>query len=95
MLEKPYDFCYEQALEKRTLKNVIVVLILQGFSFAYNNNHCKQMAVAISITTSPCEGELHFVGRGREGRLLKFPYSYDTWIYSHGAFSCYSESTEI
>ena len=94
MLEKPYDFCYEKSLEKRALKNKMVVLILQGFSLACNNNHCKQMAVAIGITTSPCEGELHFVGR-EEGRLLKFPYSHGTWIYSHGAFSCYSESSEI
>ena len=94
MLEKPYDFCCEKALEKRALKNKIVVLILEGFSLARNNNHCKQMAFAIGITTSPCEGELHFVGRGR-GKLLKFPYSHGTWIYSHGGFSCYSESSEI
>ena len=53
-----------------------MVLILQGCSLVYSNDYCEQMAAKIGITTSSCEGKLHFVGRGGEGRLLAFPYGH-------------------
>ena len=49
-----------------------MVLILQGCSLVYSNDHCEQMAAKIGITTSSCEGKLHFVGRGEKEGYLRF-----------------------